>query len=129
MDLHEYFYGPGRRFGRQKGVDIIHRLCVPLKDLYNGCVRKIVIEKNVICKTCEGSGCQKRAFLQCITCRGVGLKATINLLQPGMIQQMQSVCNNCGGHGECINPDDRCANCNGKKVNYYCVLSNLYCFC
>lgn len=34
----------------------------------------------------------------------------------GMIQQIQSMCNECRGQGERINPKDRCKNCNGKKV-------------
>lgn len=37
-------------------------------------------------------------------------------LGPGMIQQMQTVCNDCGGKGETIKEEDKCKNCKGKKV-------------
>lgn len=33
-----------------------------------------------------------------------------------MIQQIQSVCSECRGQGERINPKDRCKQCQGKKV-------------
>lgn len=34
----------------------------------------------------------------------------------GMLQQIQSVCNECKGQGERINAKDRCKHCHGKKV-------------
>lgn len=34
----------------------------------------------------------------------------------GMLQQIQSVCPECRGQGERINPKDRCKQCQGKKV-------------
>lgn len=33
-----------------------------------------------------------------------------------MIQQIQSVCGDCQGQGERINPKDRCKQCNGRKI-------------
>jgi len=35
---------------------------------------------------------------------------------PGMVQQMQVQCNDCGGQGETIKPEDQCPGCKGKKV-------------
>jgi len=35
---------------------------------------------------------------------------------PGLIQQMQTVCHECQGQGERINPRDRCKNCQGRKI-------------
>lgn len=34
-----------------------------------------------------------------------------------MIQQIQSMCSDCRGQGQRINPKDRCKQCQGKKVN------------
>lgn len=34
----------------------------------------------------------------------------------GMIQQMQTVCQDCGGKGETIKEEDKCDTCKGKKV-------------
>lgn len=37
-------------------------------------------------------------------------------LGPGMIQQIQTMCKECQGRGERINPKDRCKTCEGNKV-------------
>ena len=37
-------------------------------------------------------------------------------LGPGMVQQIQSVCGECRGKGETINPKLRCKVCVGQKV-------------
>lgn len=44
------------------------------------------------------------------------MQVQIQQLAPGMIQQIQSMCTECRGQGERINPKDRCKTCNGKKV-------------
>ncbi len=33
---------------------MVHQLSVSLEDLYNGTVRKLALQKNVICAKCEG---------------------------------------------------------------------------
>lgn len=52
------FFGPvmggGRRNRERKGKDVLHQLSVSLEDLYKGAVRKLALEKNVICEKCEG---------------------------------------------------------------------------
>ncbi|XP_050542629.1 dnaJ homolog subfamily A member 1 [Daktulosphaira vitifoliae] len=125
MDLFDMFFGQfggsghsgrGRR-GPQKGKDVVHQLSVSLEDLYNGCVRKLALEKNVICDKCEGRGGKKGAVESCPGCQGSGIQVQIHQLGPGMIQQVQSMCSECRGQGERINPKDRCRTCNGKKVN------------
>ncbi len=57
MDIFDMFFGMGgggRRRGPSKGKDVIHQLSVSLEDLYNGAVRKLALQKNVICAKCEG---------------------------------------------------------------------------
>lgn len=44
------------------------------------------------------------------------MKITLRPLGPGMMQQIQSVCNTCNGEGEMINERDRCKTCKGKKT-------------
>lgn len=44
------------------------------------------------------------------------MQVRIHQLGPGMVQQIQSVCHECNGQGERINPKDRCKNCQGRKV-------------
>lgn len=52
----------------------------------------------------------------CSPCRGQGVKVTYRQLGPGMMQQMQSVCKDCGGEGEVCRDEDKCKTCVGKKV-------------
>jgi DnaJ-class molecular chaperone len=44
------------------------------------------------------------------------MQVQIQQLGPGMIQQIQSMCGECRGQGERINPKDRCKTCQGRKV-------------
>ncbi|XP_075231664.1 dnaJ heat shock protein family (Hsp40) member A4-like [Lycorma delicatula] len=121
MDIFDMFFGPimGEGRGRpreRRGKDVLHQLYVSLEDLYKGAVRKLALEKNVICEKCEGRGGRKGAVDTCTTCRGTGMQIQINQLGPSMIQQVQCRCSDCEGQGERINAKDRCKQCNGKKV-------------
>jgi DnaJ family protein A protein 1 len=53
---------------------------------------------------------------KCPTCKGNGIVFRVQQLGPGMIQQIQTVCHECSGAGERVNPSDRCKNCQGKKI-------------
>lgn len=53
---------------------------------------------------------------QCGGCRGSGMKVRVQQIAPGFVQQSQSVCNECEGQGEKIKAEDRCPECQGKKV-------------
>ncbi|XP_064933107.1 dnaJ homolog subfamily A member 4 isoform X2 [Columba livia] len=44
------------------------------------------------------------------------MQVLVQQIGPGMVQQIQTVCPECKGQGERINPKDRCDNCNGCKV-------------
>merc|ERR1712012_535547 len=50
-------------------------------------------------------------------CRGTGMQVRIQQLGPGMMQQIQSMCGECHGEGERVDPKLRCKKCNGRKVN------------
>ncbi|XP_012274281.1 dnaJ homolog subfamily A member 1 [Orussus abietinus] len=118
MDLFDVFFGGlgrNRRRGR-KGQDVVHQLSVSLEELYNGTVRKLALQKNVICDKCEGVGGKKGSVEKCLQCGGSGLQVQINQLGPGMIQQVQSMCSECKGQGQRINPRDRCKQCNGRRT-------------
>lgn len=60
MDIFDMFFGGGfggrgRGRGRErKGQDVMHQLSVSLEELYKGTVRKLALQKNVICEKCEG---------------------------------------------------------------------------
>lgn len=44
------------------------------------------------------------------------MQIRIQQFGPGMVQQIQSICHDCQGAGEKINPKYRCKECNGRKI-------------
>ncbi|GBP59469.1 DnaJ homolog subfamily A member 1 [Eumeta japonica] len=119
MDIFDMFFGMGGRGRgreRKRAKDVMHQLSVTLEELYRGSVRKLKLQKNVICNKCEGRGGKKGSVQICPVCRGSGMQVQIQQLAPGMIQQIQTVCGECRGQREIIDPKDRCKVCQGKKV-------------
>eukprot|EP01103_Thecamoeba_quadrilineata_P019039 TRINITY_DN7553_c0_g1_i1.p1 TRINITY_DN7553_c0_g1~~TRINITY_DN7553_c0_g1_i1.p1 ORF type:complete len:420 (-),score=66.47 TRINITY_DN7553_c0_g1_i1:70-1329(-) len=106
--------GKGR--GKQKGEDITFNLGVTLRDLYNGKTSKLRVSRNAVCPQCSGKGSMKEGASQnCSTCKGQGVRIITQQIGP-MIQQMQTVCNDCKGKGSVIKEKDRCPHCGGNKV-------------
>ncbi|GIY20986.1 dnaJ homolog subfamily A member 1 [Caerostris darwini] len=116
MDIFDMFFGGGTRKRDNKSANVVHQLAVSVEELYNGAVRKLAVQKNVICEKCEGRGGKKGALEKCSKCNGSGMQTHVQQLGPGMVQRIQSMCSACSGQGEYINPKDRCKTCNGKKV-------------
>merc|ERR1719495_420553 len=61
MDIFDMFFGGGDPFGRggrsrgpRRTKNLVHQLSVCLEDMYNGTVRKLALQKNVICDSCDG---------------------------------------------------------------------------
>jgi len=124
MDIFDMFFGGGDPFGRggrsrgpRRTKNLVHQLSVSLEDMYNGTVRKLALQKNVICDSCDGIGGKAGAVQKCPNCRGTGMQVRIQQLGPGMMQQIQSMCQECHGEGERVDPKLRCKKCNGRKVN------------
>jgi len=121
------FFGGGGRGGPRRTEDIAHELQVSLEDLYKGKTSKLSVTRNVICSTCTGNGTKSGgSSAKCKTCDGRGIRLIIKQLGPGMIQQMQTVCGDCGGKGEVIKEEDKCKECKGKKVIKEKKVLNVY---
>merc|ERR1712227_440603 len=116
MDIFDMFFGGGGRRGPRRTKNLVHQLSVSLEDMYNGTTRKLALQKNVICDACDGVGGKEGAVIRCTNCRGSGMQVRIQQLGPGMMQQIQSMCQECQGSGERIDPKLSCKKCNGKKV-------------
>jgi len=119
MDIFDMFFGGGfggSRRRERRGKDLVHQLTVTLEELYNGAVRKLALQKSIICDKCEGRGGKKGSIEKCQTCRGNGIEVKIHMIGPGMAQQIEQVCSHCHGQGEIIAAKDRCKTCNGKKT-------------
>ncbi|EKX41165.1 hypothetical protein GUITHDRAFT_158251 [Guillardia theta CCMP2712] len=94
-DIFSMFFGGGgrrRNQGPKKGEDVVHQINVTLEDLYNGKTRKLAITRKVpVDPDAEPKVCS--------ACDGHGVKMLTRQIGPGMIQQMQVACQDCGGQG------------------------------
>uniref|UniRef100_A0A182X580 J domain-containing protein n=1 Tax=Anopheles quadriannulatus TaxID=34691 RepID=A0A182X580_ANOQN len=118
MDIfHMFFNGgfSGRKNERQTS-NVIHTLSVTLEELYTGTKRKLALQKNVICESCEGIGGKRGGSQKCAPCRGTGVITKVHKIAPGLVQQYEERCRNCRGLGETIDDKDRCKECNGRKT-------------
>jgi len=91
-DLFSMFFGGGRKgkqSGSRKGPALNHPLKVSLEDLYNGKTVKLAVNRKVIVGDVD----------ECRKCDGRGAIMEVRQLGPGMIQQMQRTCGECGGQG------------------------------
>ncbi|CAG9762529.1 unnamed protein product [Ceutorhynchus assimilis] len=80
-----------------------------LAESYKKCtIRKLALQKNVICDKCEGRGNKKGAVELFLTSRDLGMQVQVQQLAPGMLKQIQTVFVECRRQGENINPRDRC---------------------
>ena len=86
-DLFSHFFG-GRRQRNNKPEDTIHKLTVSLEDLYKGKISKLSIIRSTT---------DKNSIKECPACKGQGVHIRIVQIQPGVIQQMQTVCPECKG--------------------------------
>tara|TARA_Y100000389_G_scaffold85335_1_gene82048 strand:+ start:18148 stop:19308 length:1161 start_codon:yes stop_codon:yes gene_type:complete len=73
----------------RRGKDTYHTINVKLQDIYNGRKLKLAINRRV--KADEEKKCDM--------CGGSGIIVRTMQIGPGMVQQMQSTCRNCGGSG------------------------------
>jgi DnaJ family protein A protein 2 len=98
----DMFHGMfGRRHrGPPKSNPIIHKLNVTLEDICRNKVKKLKINLKLPCD-CDNN-------TTCTECKGRGMKVKIRQLGPGMIQQMQSICNSCEGKGKISNGCESC---------------------
>lgn len=118
-DIFSMFFGRGnsRRQGPRKGEDVVHPLRVTLEDLYNGKTSKLAITRDRVCNKCDGSGATSRDAVQnCSSCNGRGVRVEVLQMGPGMIQQRQSPCSDCGASGKTVPDRHRCKPCSGKGV-------------
>jgi DnaJ-related protein SCJ1 len=99
---------------RQKGPNAKVDLSVELDDLYNGAVKELAIQKNILCPKCRGTGGKLGNTKQCPICNGRGV--TLQEIDTGMgfRFQTQNTCNRCKGKG--IVFTETCPHCRGNRV-------------
>ncbi|ORX86263.1 heat shock protein DnaJ family protein [Anaeromyces robustus] len=112
----QFGFGGGEpRRQERKGPEINIDLEVSLEDLYMGAYIDADVKKQVICPYCRGSGAASQDDVHiCPSCKGTGKRMIRQMLGPGIYQQVQTVCDACGGKGKTIKR--KCPHCKGEKV-------------
>jgi molecular chaperone DnaJ len=104
--------GGGRRVARGSNLRIKVRLT--LEEIANGVEKKIKVNKQVLCGTCDGTGAKdKSSFSTCKTCGGSGAVRRVTNTILGQMQTT-STCPTCNGEGSTIT--SKCTVCHGDGV-------------
>ncbi len=123
FDLNDIFEGFSDMFGgfggrgtttRARGRDISIDIEISLKESVFGVTRKVLLTKNNVCATCEGTGADKKAGVTtCTTCNGNG---KIRETRQSILGTFTTVreCNVCDGRGSI--PKVACKDCGGRGV-------------
>lgn len=112
------FFGGGRQGGGgrrvQKGSNLRIKVRLTLEEIANGTEKKIKVNKQIICKTCDGTGAKDRSSFQ--TCKTCGGSGAVRRVTNTILGQMQttSTCPTCNGEGSIIT--SKCTVCHGDGV-------------
>jgi molecular chaperone DnaJ len=109
-DIFSDMFGAGTRPEalRAKGPDMVMGYELSLEEAYAGVTKQISFNREVQCKTCNGSGAE--AFQVCDVCKGTGSLQT----SKGFFKMAQP-CNACGGTGRKVTKF--CGTCAGRGKN------------
>lgn len=98
----------------RRGHNVEVKVAIPLRDFYNGHTTEFQWDKQQICEECDGTGSSDGIVETCGHCGGHGVRITKHQLAPGMFQQIQTQCDQCGGRGKVIK--HKCPVCEGNRV-------------
>ncbi|CAG8797503.1 20299_t:CDS:2, partial [Dentiscutata erythropus] len=115
MHIFDHIFGGGAAWSAREpfaqGTDIEVALNIPFMDAAKGATKSIFYEAVSTCKSCQGRGAKsgkKRDV--CHSCKGTGVRS----LSVASGFRMQVTCDECGGKGTRILPENRCPTCGGK---------------
>lgn len=117
-DIFSSFFGGGSSRSRassnspRKGADLKVNLDITFEEAYSGVEKEISINRNEVCKSCNGTGAKSGTTpVTCGNCNGQG-KVKQVVTTPFGQMATQKVCNVCGGTGKVIK--EPCIDCKGK---------------
>lgn len=102
------------KYIKQVGTDLKINIDLTLEDVLNGYDKKIKINRDELCKTCNGKGSLTNTTKICEVCNGLG-KVNHNFSFKD--------CNNCNGKGQI--KLDLCSSCNGKGLTKESVITDI----
>ena len=102
-----------REVNNGKGADIRYRVRVSFDEAMVGGEFSINIEKDDVCKSCDGTGSKTKKTKECPVCHGSGQETQVRntILGP---MQVRADCSKCNGVGQV--PEDICGVCKGTGV-------------
>jgi len=100
----------GRRVA--KGSNLRIKVKLTLEEIAHGAEKKIKVNKQVVCKTCDGSGAKDKSSIS--TCKTCGGSGSVRRVTNTILGQMQttSTCPTCNGAGSQIT--SKCTSCHGE---------------
>lgn len=116
-DIFEEFFGssPFRTWKikrKTRGKDILLNIDISLEEAFFGVKREIILEKDITCSSCNGSGAESESkIITCPSCRGTGKVKKIHQTFFGSFAK-STICPQCQGGGRI--PEKKCKKCNGE---------------
>ncbi|WP_367868703.1 molecular chaperone DnaJ [Pedobacter sp. WC2423] len=100
----------GRRVA--KGTNLRIKVKLTLEEIAHGAEKKIKVNKQIVCKTCDGSGAKDKSSIS--TCKTCGGSGSVRRVTNTILGQMQttSTCPTCNGAGSQIT--SKCTSCHGE---------------
>lgn len=110
-----FFGGGGQsRGGRRvaKGSNLRIKVKLTLEEIANGAEKKIKVNKQITCKTCDGTGAKDKSSVS--TCKTCGGSGAVRRVTNTILGQMQTTatCPTCHGSGQQITA--KCNACHGE---------------
>ena len=105
------FGNAGGAVDRRRGHDLQVRLKLALEEILTGVEKRIRLQREVPCDTCDGTGAAGKERRRCTTCQGTG---EVRQVRSSFLGQLvtSGPCPHCEGDGEIV--DNPCLNCKGK---------------
>lgn len=112
------FFGGGARSGGgrrvQRGSNLRIKVKLTLSEIAHGVEKKVKVNKQINCQTCDGTGAKDKAsYHNCKTCGGSG---SVRRVTNTILGQMQttSTCPTCNGEG--VEITAKCTSCHGDGL-------------
>ncbi len=104
----------GQRESYQRGDDIEAILIIDFKEAVFGVEKEILLDKNLKCDKCDGSGAEPGSKIEtCATCKGRGRVMKIQRTIFGAMQA-EAICSDCQGEGKAYS--QKCSKCKGHGI-------------
>lgn len=114
-DIFKEMFGGGS-FGNQyeeEDMDLHYRLVIEFREAAFGCEKEIMIDKDIHCSKCDGTGSKDDKFDTCGNCEGAGRVQMTQRTPFGMVRG-EAKCGECSGEGKI--PKNKCSNCEGNGI-------------